>query len=82
MLIPIEVVAAYMAQEGRLPVNMVFLFEGEEEVGSAHLEPFVAANTELLESRFRAVGGRRAVAGGPAERHRRQPRHLRAGSHA
>src|SRR4051812_42152118 len=52
MLIPIEVVAAYMAQEGRLPVNMVFLFEGEEEVGSAHLEPFVAANTELLKCDF------------------------------
>ncbi len=52
MLIPIEVVAAYMAQEGRLPVNMVFLFEGEEEVGSAHLEPFVAANAELLKCDF------------------------------
>ncbi|MCP8939426.1 dipeptidase [Alsobacter sp. SYSU M60028] len=52
MLIPIEVAAAFLAETGRLPVNLVFLFEGEEEVSSAHLEPFVAANREALKADF------------------------------
>ncbi|WP_460450222.1 dipeptidase [Alsobacter sp. SYSU BS001988] len=52
MLIPIATVAAFMAEEGRLPVNMVFLFEGEEEVSSAHLEDFVSANADLLRADF------------------------------
>ena len=52
MLIPIAVAEAFMQDEGRLPVNMVFLFEGEEEVSSAHLEPFVAAHRDLLAADF------------------------------
>jgi len=34
--------------EGTLPVNVVTLFEGEEEVGSPNLVPFVKANRERL----------------------------------
>ncbi len=52
MLIPIAVAAAYLAEQGRLPVNMVFLFEGEEEVSSAHLEEFVRAHKERLKADF------------------------------
>ena len=52
MLIPIKVAEAYFACEGALPVNMVFLFEGEEEVSSAHLEAFVAANKDYLAADF------------------------------
>ena len=52
MLIPIEVAAAFLASEGALPVNMVFLFEGEEEVSSAHLPDFVAAHREDLAADF------------------------------
>ncbi|GGH23547.1 peptidase M20 [Alsobacter metallidurans] len=52
MLIPIAVAEAFMQADGRLPVNMVFLFEGEEEVSSAHLEPFVAAHRDLLKADF------------------------------
>jgi acetylornithine deacetylase/succinyl-diaminopimelate desuccinylase-like protein len=52
MLIPIAVAEAFMQAEGRLPVNLVFLFEGEEEVSSAHLEPFVAAHRDLLAADF------------------------------
>jgi len=39
---------AFMAQEGRLPLNVKFLFEGEEEIGSPHLAEFVAAHAEEL----------------------------------
>lgn len=48
MLIPIEVVAAYLVARGALPVNVVFLFEGEEENSSPNLEGFVASHKHLL----------------------------------
>jgi acetylornithine deacetylase/succinyl-diaminopimelate desuccinylase-like protein len=41
MLIPIAVARAFFAAAGGPPVNLKFLFEGEEEVGSRHLEGFV-----------------------------------------
>jgi succinyl-diaminopimelate desuccinylase len=39
---------AWTTVEGRLPVNLKFLIEGEEEVGSNHLDTFIAENTERL----------------------------------
>ncbi len=50
MLIPIAVAAAFFAVEDRLPVNVKFLFEGEEEIGSEHLETFVRANRAQLQA--------------------------------
>jgi len=41
-------VEAFLKNGGALPVNMKFLIEGEEEVGSAHLDDFVRANKEKL----------------------------------
>ena len=41
MLIPIAVAAAFFATGGRLPVNIKFMFEGEEEIGSRHFDAFV-----------------------------------------
>jgi acetylornithine deacetylase/succinyl-diaminopimelate desuccinylase-like protein len=48
MLIPIAVARAFLATRGALPLNIKFVFEGEEEVGSRNLEPFVAANRGRL----------------------------------
>ncbi len=33
---------------GRLPVNIKFMFEGEEEIGSRHLDAFIAQHKALL----------------------------------
>ncbi len=41
---------AFIRTRGKLPVNLKYLIEGEEEIGSPHLEPFVASNLSLLES--------------------------------
>ena len=39
---------AFMTQEGGLPLNVKFLFEGEEEIGSPHLPAFVRAHAGEL----------------------------------
>jgi acetylornithine deacetylase/succinyl-diaminopimelate desuccinylase-like protein len=48
MLIPIEVARAFFAVAGRLPINIKFMFEGEEEIGSRHLDAFVQEHKALL----------------------------------
>ena len=52
MLIPIAVAEAFLRLENALPVNMVFVFEGEEEVSSTHLAAFVQANKQRLAADF------------------------------
>jgi acetylornithine deacetylase/succinyl-diaminopimelate desuccinylase-like protein len=41
-------VEAYLAQHKELPLNITFLVEGEEEIGSPNLKPFVEKNRDLL----------------------------------
>lgn len=41
-------VEALLAADGALPLNVSFLIEGEEEIGSPHLSAFVAAHAERL----------------------------------
>jgi acetylornithine deacetylase/succinyl-diaminopimelate desuccinylase-like protein len=43
-----KAVEAHIKQNGRLPVNMKFVIEGEEEVGSAHLDDFVRSHKAEL----------------------------------
>lgn len=44
----VKALQAHLATSGKLPCNVVVLAEGEEEVGSEHLAPFVEANKALL----------------------------------
>ena len=48
LLIPILVAEAFMREEGRLPVNLKVLIEGEEESGSPHFEPTLEKYREKL----------------------------------
>ena len=43
-----KAVEAHLKQNGRLPVNIKFILEGEEEVGSANLDDFVRAHKREL----------------------------------
>jgi acetylornithine deacetylase/succinyl-diaminopimelate desuccinylase-like protein len=44
----IKAVEAHLKQSGKLPINIKFFIEGEEEVGSVHLDEFVRSHkTEL-----------------------------------
>lgn len=52
MLIPIKVAQAFFSTRSALPVNVKFVFEGEEEDGSVSLEQFIAANADLLAADF------------------------------
>src|SRR5688500_1499294 len=45
-----KAVEAHMKEHGGLPVNMKFLIEGEEEVGSANLDNFVTSHKDLLKA--------------------------------
>jgi len=44
----VKAVEAYLKTSGRVPVNVKFIVEGEEEVGSASLRAFIAQNHDLL----------------------------------
>jgi acetylornithine deacetylase/succinyl-diaminopimelate desuccinylase-like protein len=44
----LNAIEAHLRTTGRLPVNLVVLIEGEEEVGSANLMPFVRAHASRL----------------------------------
>ena len=46
----IKSVEAYLKTTGKLPLNVKFIIEGEEEVGSDSLENFINANTKTLRS--------------------------------
>jgi acetylornithine deacetylase/succinyl-diaminopimelate desuccinylase-like protein len=43
---------AWMSKTGSLPTNVKFIFEGEEEIGSPHIDSFLEAHKERLQSSF------------------------------
>ncbi len=48
LVLCIAAVEALLAADGALPVNVKFLFEGQEEIGSCDLGPFIDVNREML----------------------------------
>ncbi len=46
--IHVKAVESYLQTSGRLPVNIRFIIEGEEEIGSDSLSAFVPENREML----------------------------------
>jgi succinyl-diaminopimelate desuccinylase len=48
MLTHLKSAEAWIETEGKLPLQLKFLIEGEEEVGSANLEPFIAQHKQKL----------------------------------
>lgn len=48
LFVHVRALEAHLAVRGRLPVNVVVVAEGEEEVGSEHLAAFLAAQVDRL----------------------------------
>lgn len=48
LFLHVKALEAHLATRGKLPVNVVLIAEGEEEVGSDHLEDFILAKKDLL----------------------------------
>ena len=48
MYMHIKAIEALFAVHGKLPVNVKFLIEGEEEVGGESISEYVPKNTEKL----------------------------------
>jgi acetylornithine deacetylase/succinyl-diaminopimelate desuccinylase-like protein len=46
----LKLIESYLKVNGEPPCNIKFCFEGEEEVGSGHLDEYVAKNSELFKS--------------------------------
>jgi acetylornithine deacetylase/succinyl-diaminopimelate desuccinylase-like protein len=47
-IIHVNALEAHLKTDGSCPVNVKFLIEGEEEIGSSSLEPFLKANRKRL----------------------------------
>ncbi len=45
-------VEAMLNKDGKLPVNVKFMFEGDEEIGSPYFKAFLEKNKELLQADF------------------------------
>src|SRR5712691_2784100 len=50
LFLHLKAVEALLRADGGLPVNLKFIYEGEEEIGSEHFEPFLVEHRELLEA--------------------------------
>jgi acetylornithine deacetylase/succinyl-diaminopimelate desuccinylase-like protein len=50
LFLHVKAVEAHLRTRGRLPINLVFIAEGEEEVGSDHLAEFIERHAERLKA--------------------------------
>lgn len=63
----LKAIEAVMAVEGKLPINVKVLVEGEEEIGSPNLGPFLCGNAARLKADAVAISdGSQFVQGVPA----------------
>jgi acetylornithine deacetylase/succinyl-diaminopimelate desuccinylase-like protein len=49
-MMPVWAAEAMLKKEGKLPVNLKFLFDGDEERGSLYLKQFAQSNKALLKT--------------------------------
>ena len=52
LLAPVLAVEALLRTQGKLPVNVKFFFEGQEEIGSPQLPDFISSHRDLLACDF------------------------------
>ena len=64
MLAHVLGVAKTLREQGELPVNLIFLFEGEEEIGSPNLAPFLLKHRDELKCDIIAISDTGMVAPG------------------
>jgi acetylornithine deacetylase/succinyl-diaminopimelate desuccinylase-like protein len=57
----LKALESYLKTGGALPVNVKCIFEGEEEIGSTHLLPFVARNARALRSNAAVISDTRML---------------------
>jgi acetylornithine deacetylase/succinyl-diaminopimelate desuccinylase-like protein len=50
VFVHLKSIEAYMKNVGNLPINLKVIIEGEEEIGSEHLAPFIKEHKELLKA--------------------------------
>ena len=81
VFVNLKALESIFAVDGKLPVNIKLFFEGEEESGSPHMHPFVAASKDLLKADLLILcdGG---FDKDHADDHLCRARHRRRGSHA
>jgi acetylornithine deacetylase/succinyl-diaminopimelate desuccinylase-like protein len=58
----LKAIESYLKTTKSLPVNVKCIFEGEEEIGSPHLEPFVARNKHALHAHAAVISDTRMLA--------------------
>jgi acetylornithine deacetylase/succinyl-diaminopimelate desuccinylase-like protein len=64
LYVHIKAIEAHMKTNGSLPVNLVVVAEGEEEVGSENLMPFIEANRDRLACDYVVISDTGMVAEG------------------
>ena len=73
--IQIKAVEGLLKTTGKLPVNVKFLLEGEEETGGEHIEAYVKTQAAAAQGRCRGGLRHRDVRARPAHHLRRPARH-------
>ena len=77
----IEALRAWKAVGGGIPAPVTVLLEGEEEIGSPNLEPFLVANKDGAGGRFRADQRHQHVGHRYARHHHAAARHVQLRDH-